>query len=76
MFGFPGKVFCPGEIESLGRDVIDASKAGGEGAAWQELQPSRKAQYHQPEAARSLLCMLDRRSLPIKATVHPSKIFK
>jgi tetratricopeptide (TPR) repeat protein len=51
------------EIEALARDVIAEAQAGQKQAAWHKLQPLRKAQLRQPEAAMALLGIVYERCL-------------
>ena len=64
MSDFLSKILSPGEIESLEHDIIEEAQAGREETAWQKVQPLRKAQHHQHEAAQSLLRIVSRECLP------------
>jgi tetratricopeptide (TPR) repeat protein len=48
-------VLSSDEIDSLEREIIAEAQAGRKQAAWEKLQPLRKAQAQQREAAMSLL---------------------
>jgi tetratricopeptide (TPR) repeat protein len=63
---FPSKVFSLGELESLEREIIAEAQAGSKEAVWDKLQPLRKAQHHQDEAAKFLLSAVYRRYLSIE----------
>lgn len=66
----PGAVLSYDEIVALVRDVIAEGKAGRRQAAWQMVQPLRKAQARQPEAAMALLWIVDGRGLERQANVE------
>src|SRR5712671_5608494 len=66
---FPIKILSPDEIESLEREIIEEAQAGSKEVAWHKVQPLRKAQHHQREAAISLLRILDHQCLPIEGAV-------
>ncbi|MCC8967182.1 prenyltransferase [Bradyrhizobium sp. Pear76] len=59
----PSAVLSSDEIAAIARDAAAEGQAGGKQAAWQKIQPLRKAQRHQPEAAMALLWIVDERSL-------------
>ena len=65
----PTAVLSSEEIEALARDVIAEAQAGRTQAAWQRLQPLRKAQRRQPEAAMALLGIVYERCLERDAAV-------
>ncbi len=52
------------EIDAIACDVVAEGQAGHKDAAWQKIQPLRKAQRHQPNAAMALLWLVDERNLP------------
>jgi tetratricopeptide (TPR) repeat protein len=64
MSDVPSKVLSLDEIESIARSVIKEAQAGAAETAWLTLQPLRKAQRHQDEAAEALLQIVDERCLP------------
>jgi hypothetical protein len=59
----PSAVLSSDEIDAIARDAVAEGLAGRKQTAWQKIQPLRKAQRHQPEAARALLWIIDERSL-------------
>jgi len=59
----PSAVLSSDEIGAIARDAVAEGQAGRKQAAWQKVQPLRKAQRHQPEAAKALLWIVDERSL-------------
>jgi hypothetical protein len=59
----PSAVLSTDEIGAIARDVVAEGQAGNKQAAWQKIQPLRKAQRHQPDAAMALLWLIDERSL-------------
>jgi hypothetical protein len=59
----PFAVLSSEEIEALARDVVAEAQAGPKEAAWHKLQPLRKAQSRQPEAAMALLGVVYERCL-------------
>jgi hypothetical protein len=61
---FLSKILSPDEIKSVEREIIAEAQAGRQEAAWHTLQPLRKAQHRQHEAAWSLLRLIHRRCLP------------
>jgi len=61
---FPAEVLSSERIETLEQEVIQEAEAGRQENAWNRLQPLRKSQQHQREAAISLLRIVDRRCLP------------
>ena len=66
MSNFPTEFLSSERIESIEHDVIKEAEAGWNDAAWQKLQPLRRAQHHQPEAADSLLRIIGHSCLPIE----------
>jgi hypothetical protein len=67
MSKFPTEILSCERIETLERDIVEDAEGGRNEAAWQKLQPLRKAQHHQREAASALLRIIDRpRHLPIE----------
>jgi len=70
MSNCPSAVLSFDEIGALVRDVIAEGKAGRQQSAWQMLQPLRKAQPRQPEAAMALLWIVDERCLDRQAVVE------
>lgn len=69
MSDFLSKILSPGEIESLEHEIIEEAQAGRKEAAWHKLQPLRKTQHHQHEAAQSLLRIICQRCLPMEGAV-------
>ncbi|MGV7218420.1 tetratricopeptide repeat protein [Bradyrhizobium sp. UFLA05-112] len=59
----PSAVLSSDEIKAIARDAAEEGQAGRKQAAWQNIQPLRKALRHQPEAAMALLWIVDERSL-------------
>ncbi|WP_315836959.1 prenyltransferase [Bradyrhizobium prioriisuperbiae] len=59
----PSTVLTSDEIDAITRDVVAEGQAGRKQVAWQKIQPFRKAQPHQPEAAMALLWIIDEQSL-------------
>jgi hypothetical protein len=59
----PSAVLSSDEIGAIARDVVAEGQTGNKQTAWQKIQPLRKAQRHQPEAAMALLWLIDERSL-------------
>ncbi|ANK91375.1 MULTISPECIES: hypothetical protein [unclassified Rhizobium] len=59
----PNAVLTSDEIDAIARDVVAEGQAGRTSAAWQKIQPFRKAQRHQTEAAMALLWIVDQQSL-------------
>lgn len=66
----PSAVLSFDEIDALVRDVIAEGEAGRGQAAWQMVQPLRRAQARQPEAAMALLWIVDGRGLERLAAVE------
>jgi hypothetical protein len=64
MSNFPTEILSSEQIETLEQEVIKDAEAGRKETAWSKLQPLRRSQYHQREAAISLLRIVDRRCLP------------
>lgn len=58
----PSAVLSPNEIEAIARDAVAEGQAGRRQAAWEKIQPLRKAQHHQPDAAMALLWIVNERS--------------
>ncbi|MGY3440925.1 tetratricopeptide (TPR) repeat protein [Bradyrhizobium sp. USDA 4473] len=58
----PSAVLSSDEIAAIARDAVAAGPDSKQ-AAWQKIQPLRKAQRHQPEAARALIWIVDERGL-------------
>ena len=69
MSDFLSKILSPGEIESLEHEIIEDAQAGRKEAAWHKLQPLRKTQHHQHEAAKSLLRIIYQKCLPTDGAV-------
>jgi len=65
MSDFITKILSPGEIQSLEDEAIEEALAGRQEAAWRKLQPLRKVQHHQPEAAKSLLRVINQTCLRV-----------
>src|SRR5215467_2235604 len=61
---FPAEVLSSERVETLEQEVIQEAEAGRQENAWNRLQPLRKSQQHQREAAISLLRIVDRWCLP------------
>ncbi|WP_245344845.1 MULTISPECIES: hypothetical protein [unclassified Rhizobium] len=59
----PSAVLTSDEIDAIARDVVAEGQAGRTSAAWQKIQPFRKAQRHQTEVAMALLWIVDQQSL-------------
>ncbi|MBY3378781.1 MULTISPECIES: prenyltransferase [Rhizobium] len=59
----PSAVLTSDEIDAIARDVVAEGQAGRRQAAWQKIQPFRKAQRHQTEAAMALLWIVEEQSL-------------
>ena len=49
------KVLSADEIGALERAIADEAQAGRKETAWHKVQPLRKAQHHQEEAAHALI---------------------
>jgi hypothetical protein len=64
MSHFPSEILSPERIESLEREIIEEAQAGRNETAWQTLQPLRKAQHHQHDAANSLLRIVRQQCVP------------
>lgn len=60
----PFAVLSSEAIEALAGDIVAEAQAGRKEAAWHKLQPLRKAQSRQPEAAMALLGIVYDRCLP------------
>ncbi|WP_244485760.1 hypothetical protein [Bradyrhizobium tropiciagri] len=59
----PSAILSSDEIAAIARDAVAEGQADRKQAAWQTIQPLRKAQPHQPEAAMALIWIVDQRSL-------------
>jgi hypothetical protein len=55
MSGFVSRILSADEIKALEDGAMEAARAGQPAAAWEKLQPLRRVQHHQRDAARSLL---------------------
>jgi len=66
----PVALLASQEIEVLARDVIAEAQAGRKQAAWGKLQPLRKAQVWQPEAAMALLGVVYERCLSRESAIE------
>src|SRR6185369_7354107 len=66
----PVAVLSSEEIEALVRDVVAEAQAGRKQAAWHKLQPLRKAQPRQPEAAMALLGVVYDRCLQREVAIE------
>ena len=64
MSNFPTKILSSERIETLEQEVVKEAEAGRKETAWSKLQPLRKSQHHQREAAGSLLRIVSGRWLP------------
>ena len=69
MSDFLSKILSAGEIKSLEHEIIEEAQAGRKEAAWHRLQPLRKTQHHQHEAAESLLRIICQQCLPTQSAV-------
>jgi hypothetical protein len=65
----PIAIMSPEEIDALVRDVVAEVQAGRTEAVWQRLQPLRKVQPRQPEAAMALLGAVHERCLPREVAI-------
>ncbi|MGN1285314.1 MAG: prenyltransferase [Bradyrhizobium sp.] len=59
----PSAVLSSDEIAAIARDAVAEGQADRKQAAWQKIQPLRKTQPHQPEAAMALIWIVEQRSL-------------
>jgi tetratricopeptide (TPR) repeat protein len=66
MSDLPSELLSRSEIESIEKEIIEEARAGRKEAACNKLQPLRKAQHHQHEAAKSLLRIVAQQCLPIE----------
>lgn len=57
------KILSPNEIASLEDEVVEEARAGRVETAWHKVQPLRKVQHHQREAAQSLLRIINQECL-------------
>ena len=64
------KILSPDEIEALELDVVEEARAGRVETAWHKVQPLRKAQRHQREAAQSLVRIINRECLPAEGAAE------
>jgi tetratricopeptide (TPR) repeat protein len=64
MSNFPTEMLSSDRVAALEQEVIQEAEAGRNETAWSKLQPLRRSQHHQREAAISLLRIVDRRCLP------------
>src|SRR5262245_57256929 len=64
MSSFPTEVLSSDRITALEQEVIQEAETGHKETAWNKVQPLRKSQHHQREAASALLRIVDRRCLP------------
>jgi hypothetical protein len=64
MSNFPSEILSSQRIEALEQGIIKEAHAGRKEAAWRQLQPLRKAQDHQHEAANSLLRIISQQCVP------------
>ena len=55
MFGIFGNSMSGDRIKSLEKQIVEEAQAGREEAALRKLEPLRRAQHHQEEAAKCLL---------------------
>ncbi|MBP2446103.1 tetratricopeptide repeat protein [Rhizobium leguminosarum] len=62
----PSPVLTSDEIDVIAREVVAEGQAGRKSAALQKIQPLRKAQRHQTEAAMALLWIVDEQSLTME----------
>ena len=70
MSGYPSQVLSAEAIDALERGIIEEAEDRRAEAAWENAQPLKRAQHHQPEAARALLRIVDRRCLPREAAAE------
>jgi hypothetical protein len=63
MWNGPSAALSSDEIGAIARDAVADGLAGRKQTAGQKIQPLRKAQRHQAEAARALLWIVDEQSL-------------
>lgn len=63
MLNGPTAVLSSDEIGAIARDAIADGQAGRKQAALQKIEPLRRTQRHQTEAAMALLWIVDERSL-------------
>ena len=68
MSGLLAKILSTDEIQSFERDIIEHARAG-RNEAGHSLQSLRKAQHHQPDAAKALLRIVNQHSLPREAAI-------
>jgi len=61
---FPTEILSSERIETLEQEVIEEADAGRSETAWNKVQPLRKSQHHQREAASALLRIVGRHGLP------------
>src|SRR5262245_57718376 len=61
---FPTEILSSERIETLEQEVIEEADAGRSQTAWNKVQPLRKSQHHQREAAISLLRIIDQQCMP------------
>jgi Flp pilus assembly protein TadD len=66
----PSAVLPSDEISALVCDVIAEGQAGRQQTAWQMVQPLRKAQPRQPEAAMALIRIVEERGLERQAAIE------
>jgi len=64
MSSFPTEILSDERIEALEQEIIKEAEAGRKETAWNKLQPLRKSQNHQREAANSLLRIVGGGCLP------------
>ncbi len=62
----PSEILSFDEIDAIVREVVADGQAGRTEAACQKVQPLRTAQRHQTDAAKALLWLVDKRSLPFE----------
>lgn len=64
------KVLSSDEIGSLESAILDEAQAGRKETAWHKVQPLRKAQHHQKEAAEAVLRIITRDCLEPKGAAE------
>lgn len=63
MSNSPSAILTSDEIDAIARDVVAEGQAGRKHAAWQKIEPFRKAQRRQTEVAMALLWIVNEQSL-------------
>jgi hypothetical protein len=73
MSNFPSEILSSERIESIEQAITEEACAGQKEAAWRHLQPLRKAQHHQQEAASSLLRIIGQQCVPKAGAADPKR---